>query len=147
MEKIDKAGLLKVLESMPYAVDGFAVVKPHEEMEVLWKRRPQDKMPWFAVNGLDPKLFSFTNAEGEKWCVWADLDEFGVTSSAWDWEMRVLAPVDYLKVLETMNMSRVFLGHAFRYEEKSWLILVATIMVKRSRIRNSFGSKVAITSS
>jgi hypothetical protein len=144
MEKIDKAGLVKVLEGMPYVVNGFATVARHEELGVLWKRRPQDKMPWFAVNGLDPHLFTFTNPEGDKWAVWADLDEYAVTGSLWDWEMRVLAPVNYISILETLNMYRVFLGHAFRYEEKSWLVLVATTLAKKLRGKGNLAARSTV---
>jgi hypothetical protein len=142
--RLNSEGLREVLESLPYVVEGFAVVPPGEELGVLWKRRASDGVPWFAVNGLDPNLFTFTNPEGDKWAVWADLDEYAVTGSLWDWEMRVLAPVNYLSILETLNMSRVFLGHAFRYEEKSWLILVATTLAKKLRGKGNLAARAGI---
>lgn len=143
MIRIDKAGLEQVVGEMPYAVSGYGVVKAGEEEGSLWKRRA-DGVPWFGVSGEDLKQWGFTSVDGERWLVWADLDEFAVSSSAWAWEIRYIPAVDYVGILETLNMSRVFLGHAFRYEEKSWLLLISTVMAKRIRTKASMVGRASI---
>lgn len=145
--KIDKKNLLDVLAEMLYAVEGFACIAPGDASVPFCKWR-SDGLPGFVGATMSPEVYTYTTADGDRWVLWAGTDEFALTGSKWGWEVRMVAPINYVALLETLNMSRVLLGHAFQHDEKAWLLVVTGTMVKRvlkARVAGGMIGKASIS--